>query len=262
MIINCRYCIGWSYDGKIQCVEIALRAQRAGESLTRWLAPLTFTDWSAPRVTSELTNAVVDWGVAHRWRIRREVPSLAGLPGARADRSGYVDVVCERLDGPPIAIEIDQTDKRWSARKLLTEAEAGVVPLWVRWGEPETKPVPVPVALVVVTTTYRLVGPTGRRLYSRAADPQPSSALPPSSSLPQEPPTSTRCKATTKQGQPCPIDPRPSGLCHVHDPAVQCGGRTKKGHICTVATGGGRCKYHLDQPEIDSLPVSWLPDMS
>ncbi|MEV4167359.1 hypothetical protein [Nonomuraea dietziae] len=233
-------------------MEIALRAERAGMSLARWLGPLAFTDWSAARVTSELTRAIVAWGTARGWRVRCEVPSLAGLPGSHPDRPGYLDVVCERLGAPPIAIEIDQTDKASSVRKLVAEAEAGVVPVWVRWGDPVGQVVPAPVALVVIETPYRLAGPTGRRLYSRAAV---DIRLPAA-------PQPLRCRATTKEGQPCAIDPRPSGLCHVHDPAVQCGGRTRKGKICVVPTGGGRCKYHLDQ--VEDAPRTaplWPPDL-
>ncbi|MGW4413066.1 hypothetical protein ACWEJ6_54610 [Nonomuraea sp. NPDC004702] len=244
-------------------MEIALRAQRAGQSLSRWLAPMAFTDWSAARVTSELTRAIVVWGVGHQWRVRCEVPSLAGLPGAHPDRPGYLDVVCERLDGPPIAIEIDQHDKPWSLRKLLAEAQAGVVPVWVRWGEPGTRAVPAPVALVELATPYRLAGPTGRRLYSKVAvAPQPLPAPENSAAAAADVAPVARCRATTKEGQPCSIDARPSGLCHVHDPEVQCGGTTRKGKICVVPTGGGRCKYHLDQPQDAPAPVPlWLPDL-
>ncbi|MET7327977.1 hypothetical protein [Nonomuraea sp. NPDC005650] len=253
--------------GKHSSVKLELRAQRAGQSLARWLAPLTFTDWSAARVTTELTRAVVAWGVAHGWRVRREMPSLAELPGAHPDRSGYLDVVCERLDGPPIAIEIDQTEKPWSARKLLVEADSGVVPVWVRWGEPQSGTVPEPVALVVFVTTCRAVGPTRRRLYSRTADQHLQPSAPPAPATeqpPQHAPTRLRCRATTKKGEPCPIDARPSGLCHVHDPAMQCGRLTRKGSACTVATGGGPCKYHQDQSQSEPAPQlpPWLPDVS
>lgn len=221
-------------------MDLTLRSTRAAESLTRWLAPLSFTDWSAPRVTSTLTQGVVDWGVAHCWRVRREVPSIAGLPGAHPDRPGYLDVVCERLDGPPIAIEIDRTDKQWSARKLLCEADAGVVAVWVRWGSPRTWIVPHPVALVDILTTRRRV--SGRLLYSRA---EVDAAVAPA------PPTAARCRASTRKGAPCPINPRPSGLCPVHDPAVQCGARKKNGQRCGNATGGGRCAAHQNTPMYD-----------
>ncbi|WP_127937466.1 hypothetical protein [Nonomuraea polychroma] len=211
-------------------MEIALRAQRAGQSLSRWLAPLAFTDWSAARVTSELTRAIVAWGVNHRWRVRCEVPSLAGLPGAHPDRPGYLDVVCERLDGPPIAIEIDQQDKPWSLRKLLAEAGAGVVPVWVRWGEPGTRPVPAPVALVEIVTPYRLAGPTGRRLYSKMAvalqpPPAPENAV----AAVQEVAPAARCRATTKEGQPCSIDARPQGCVMFTTPRCSAAARRERG---------------------------------
>ncbi|MEO3775844.1 hypothetical protein ABGB16_03115 [Micromonospora sp. B11E3] len=92
-------------------MDLAERSRRAAASLERYLAPLEFTNWSAARVTAELTRRVVAWGVEHGWRVRREVPSIADLPGPHPDRPGYLDVVCQRLDGPPIAIEIDRTDR-------------------------------------------------------------------------------------------------------------------------------------------------------
>lgn len=237
--------------------------QSAGESLTRWLAPLTFTDWSAARVASELTQAVIAWGAAHQWDVRREEPSLREFAGEQPDRAERRGVVCERPDGPPIIIAIDPTRAPGSAHILLAQADAGAVPVWVRWGAPENLTVPDPVALVTVAVTHRLAEATGRILYSRNSveigpPAGPKSSMPPPSSQTADRP---QCRATTKQGQPCPIDPRPSGLCHVHDPAVQCGGRTRKGTICTVATGGGRCRYHLDQSQDDppQAPV-WLLD--
>ncbi|GAB1690156.1 hypothetical protein KRM28CT15_19590 [Krasilnikovia sp. M28-CT-15] len=39
------------------------------------IAGAVVTDWSAVRVTAELTRRVVAWGVDHGWRVRREVPS-------------------------------------------------------------------------------------------------------------------------------------------------------------------------------------------
>lgn len=97
---------------------------------------------------------------------------------------------------------------------------------------------------------YRLTGPTGRRLYSKMAMAlQPSPAPEKAAAAAQDVAPAARCPATTKEGQPCSIDARPSERCHVHDPEVQCGGTTRKGKIYVVPTGGGRCKYHLDQPQ-------------
>lgn len=45
-------------------VDVMERSRRAAASLQRYLAPLEFTDWSAARVTAELTQ-VVHWGVEH-----------------------------------------------------------------------------------------------------------------------------------------------------------------------------------------------------
>jgi hypothetical protein len=226
-------------------MDLALRSSRAAESLTKWLGPLTFTDWSAPRVTAALTRGVLDWGAAHGWRVRREVPSIAGLPGAHSDRPGYLDVVCERLGAPPIAIEIDRTDKQWSSRKLLSEADAGAVAVWVRWGSPRTWIVPHPVALVDIPTTCRRLA--GRLVYSR------TTSVVAATPTAQPSPAPSRCRATTRKGEPCPINPRPSGLCHVHDPAVQCGARKKNGQRCGNATGGGPCNIHKSRPTSESV---------
>lgn len=254
-------------------MDLAERSARATASLSRYLLPLTFTDWSAARVTAELTRRIVAWGVDHGWRVRREVPSIAGLPGAHPDRSGYLDIVCERINEPPIVIEIDRTDKQWSSRKLLCEADAGAVAIWVRWNDAKTWIIPAGVAVVqVLTTTHR--GPGGRRLYSRTipVDPpeqsQSTVAIPtqrsphrPSSEQSKEgagtAPNSRTCAATTHRGLPCPIAARPSGLCHVHDPAVQCGGIKKNGQRCTNATGGGPCKAHLGGPSFDDALTLW-----
>jgi hypothetical protein len=253
-------------------VDLAERSARAAASLSKYLLPVAFTDWSAFRVTAELTQRVVSWGVDHGWRVRREVPSIAGLPGARPDRSGYLDVVCERLNAPPIVIEIDRTDKQWSSRKLLCEADAGAVAIWVRWNDANTWIVPAPVAVIRLPTTSRPDRGGGRRLYSRdmpvglsldagQRSAVPSQRSPLRSTLKRDEQvvsveSSTRpCAATTNKGRRCPIAARPSGLCHVHDPAVQCGGIKKNGQRCGNATGGGRCKMHQGGPSFDDAPT-------
>ncbi|OJF13090.1 hypothetical protein EDD30_2314 [Couchioplanes caeruleus] len=242
-------------------MDVAVRAQRAAESLAKYVLPLSFTDWSAVRVTAELTRRVVEWGVDHGWRVRREVPSIAGLPGAHPDRPGYLDVVCERLDGPPIAVEIDRTDKQWSARKLLCEADAGAVAVWVRWADAKTWIVPPSIGVVRVPTTVSRIG--GRRLYSRAASQYPPTDASNEATERQgaivRPAMETAgargearlCRASTRKGHPCPINARPSGLCHVHDPEVQCGAVKKNGQRCTNATGGGRCAKHRNGPAFE-----------
>ncbi|MEU4472375.1 hypothetical protein [Micromonospora sp. NPDC023888] len=235
-------------------MDVKERSRRAVASLQGYLAPLEFTDWSAARVTSELTRQVLNWGAERGWRVRREVPSIAGLPGPHPDRPGYLDVVCQRLDGPPIAIEIDRTDKQWSSRKLRCEADAGAIPLWVRWNDAKTWIVPDPIGVVQVPTIRRRAA--GRLLYSRAAaehtrrTPLTQPVPPVEETVVLQPAgsawPSAHCSAVTTKGEPCMIDPRPSGLCHVHDPAVQCGAINRKGRRCTIATGGGRCKRHQD----------------
>jgi hypothetical protein len=79
-----------------------------------------------------------------------------------------LDVACARPDGPPIAVEIDHTDRRRTVDKLVAEAAAGRLPIWVRWGPgPFAAPEP-PVRLVTVEVA-RHSGPPGHgRLHTRA----------------------------------------------------------------------------------------------
>lgn len=240
-------------------MDIAERSQRAAASLSRYLQPLTFADWSAGEVTAEIARWVLAWGVDHGWRVRREVPGIAGLSGAHADRPGHFDVVCERLDGPPIAVEIGPADGQWSDRKLLCEVGTGAVAVRVRWGSDEMWSVPAPVEVVRLSTTRHNID--GRVLYSRtmsATADVPRSAPPDDRAAPS--PRSraakpTPCRAHTNKGQPCPINARASGLCHVHDPDVQCRAITKRGKRCAVATGGGRCPAHRDTPSRNPAPT-------
>ena len=49
---------------------------------------------------------------------------------------GYVDLMIRRgPSGPDLAIEIDSADKQWSVAKLRHAAAAGMIAIWVRWGD-------------------------------------------------------------------------------------------------------------------------------
>jgi hypothetical protein len=86
-----------------------------------------------------------------------------------AHRHSILDVACARPDGPPVAIEVDRTDRGRTVEKLLAEAGAGRIPIWVRWGTgPFTAP-PSPVRMVTCEVAHRS-GPAGQgRLHTRAA---------------------------------------------------------------------------------------------
>jgi hypothetical protein len=54
---------------------------------------------------------------------------------------------------PPLAIEVDQTDRKRTVEKLIAEAAAGRIPIWVRWGTGKFTVPPSPVRLVTVEVT-------------------------------------------------------------------------------------------------------------
>lgn len=124
-------------------------------SLGEWLAEVTFADKDADEVTALLVDSVVAWAEGQGWRAYRRAPSVMQLPPPFAHRHSWIDVGCARPEGAPIAIEVDRTDRRRTVEKLLAEAEAGRVAIWVRWGSgPFTAP-PPPVAMVTCEATAR-----------------------------------------------------------------------------------------------------------
>jgi hypothetical protein len=81
-------------------------------------------------------------------------------------RHSVVDVALARPGGPPIAVEVDHTDRGRTVEKLLAEARAGRVAIWVRWGTAPFRPPPEPVALVTLEVA-RLTGRRHSRLPER-----------------------------------------------------------------------------------------------
>ncbi|MCA2217773.1 hypothetical protein [Jidongwangia harbinensis] len=138
------------------------------EALGRWLDRLTFADLGTDEVTARIIDAVVEWGEAQRWRVYRRAPSVVTLPPPLERQHSVLDVACARADGPPLAVEVDHTDRRRTVDKLLAEAEAGRVAIWVRWGTGPFRPPPAPVAMVPFEVTRR----PGRR-YARTHDRPP-----------------------------------------------------------------------------------------
>lgn len=137
------------------------------KSLTRWLRPLTFELRSGVQVTALLADSIGAWGEAHGWRVRREVAGRASHP---AGRRGYLDLICYPRDEPPVAIEIDRTNKLWSLAKLRAEEASGSSAIWVRWGYPERIPKPgdvAPIGLVVFDVVYHPQLANRSRMYSR-----------------------------------------------------------------------------------------------
>jgi hypothetical protein len=150
----------------IASVDIA-SAEQVAASLADWIGKLTFADQGTDEVTALLVDAAAAWGTGQGWRVYRRAPSVMALPAPYEHRRSCLDVACARPAGAPIAIEVDRTDRRRSVDKLIAEAEAGRIPLWLRWGSGRFEPPPLPVRMVTCLVTSRR-GLAGRgRLYSR-----------------------------------------------------------------------------------------------
>lgn len=94
--------------------------------------------------TAELTELIVRWAcagrrVGHRWTCHREV--FVPVIRESGALSGIVDLVVERPSLADLVIEIDSTNKAWSAEKLQFAHRAGGVPIWVRWHRGPVRPV-------------------------------------------------------------------------------------------------------------------------
>ncbi|WBB68311.1 hypothetical protein [Micromonospora sp. WMMD812] len=136
-------------------------------SLTAHLSRLTFVDRSTRDVTTLLVEAVAAWGEAHGFRVYRRAASVVPLPAPYQDRHSVVDVAFARPAGRPIVVEVDHTDRRRTVEKLLAEADAGRVALWVRWGPGPFAAPPAPIHLVTCEVAVR--NHRHSRLPARAA---------------------------------------------------------------------------------------------
>ena len=117
-------------------------------SLAAALDRLVFADLTADQATGRILEAIADWGAGQGWRVYRRAPSVFPLPPPLRGNS-VLDVACARPGSPPIAIEVDRLDRQRTVDKLLAEAAAGRVAVWVRWGAGPFPPPPLPVHLVV-----------------------------------------------------------------------------------------------------------------
>ncbi|GAA2628201.1 hypothetical protein [Paractinoplanes durhamensis] len=116
------------------------------QSLEQWLAALHFTDLPEAAATARVVDAVVAWGESQGWRVYRRAPSVFPLPAPLKGHS-VLDVACARPGGQPIAVEVDRLDRQRTVDKLLAEAAAGRLAIWVRWGTGPFRPPPLPVHL-------------------------------------------------------------------------------------------------------------------
>jgi hypothetical protein len=123
--------------------------------LSAWLDRVTFAELSTDQVTLRIIDEVAAWGGSHGWRVYRRAPSVVPLPPPMDKQHSVLDVACARPDGPPLAIEIDHTDRGRTVDKLVAEAAAGRVAIWVRWGTGRFREPPAPVRMVTVEVTRR-----------------------------------------------------------------------------------------------------------
>ncbi|QKW14264.1 hypothetical protein [Verrucosispora sp. NA02020] len=149
-------------------------AERVAASLAVRLDAVTFTDLTVDQVTARLIDEVVRWAGERGWRVYRRAPSVVPLPPPMSDRQSVLDVACARPDGPPVVVEVDHGTRRRTWDKLIAEADAGRVPLWVRWGAGRFTAPPPPILMVTCEVSGR-TDPAGARLHTRLprADMQP-----------------------------------------------------------------------------------------
>ncbi|KXK62822.1 hypothetical protein AWW66_06465 [Micromonospora rosaria] len=149
--------------------------ERLAASLADRLDALAFTDLTTDQVTARLIDAVADWAGERGWRVYRRAPSVLPLPPPMAAQHSVLDVACARPDGPPVVVEVDHGTRRRTWEKLLAEADAGRIPLWVRWGAGRFTAPPPPIRMVTCEVDRR-PDPTGRgRVHSRS----PLAGMPP-----------------------------------------------------------------------------------
>ncbi|HWS31818.1 MAG TPA: hypothetical protein VN408_03635 [Actinoplanes sp.] len=140
----------------------------AADSLAEWLGRLTFEDLSEGDATARIVGEIAKWADWQGWRVYRRAPSVVPLPPPLRGMS-VLDVACARPGEQPVVIEVDRTDRQRTIDKLLAEAAAGRVAIWVRWGTGPFPPPPLPVHLVTVEAARR----SGRWSTATAVRPAP-----------------------------------------------------------------------------------------
>ncbi|MFG1955918.1 hypothetical protein [Micromonospora sp. NPDC048830] len=141
--------------------------ERLAASLADRLDAVGFTNLTTDQVTARLIDEVADWAGKRGWRVYRRAASVLPLPPPMSAQQSVLDVACARPDGPPVVVEIDHGTRRRTWEKLLAEADAGRVALWVRWGAARFTAPPPPIRMVTCEVSRR-PDPTGQgRVHSR-----------------------------------------------------------------------------------------------
>jgi len=140
-------------------------------SLADHLAGLTFVDLTTDEVTALIVDAVAAWATDQGWRVYRRARSVVPLPPPYERQHSVLDVACARPAGPPVVIEVDHGHRKRTIDKLLAEAEAGRVPIWVRWGTGRFTEPPPPIRMVTLDVAAR-PAPDGKdRRHTRRPEP-------------------------------------------------------------------------------------------
>jgi hypothetical protein len=135
------------------------------DDLAERLATLTFAGLTQDDVTGRIIDEVAAWGQAQGWRVYRRAPSVVRLPPPMDKQHSVVDVALARPAAPPIVVEVDHTDRKRTVEKLLAEAGAGRVAVWIRWGPGRIAEPPAPIHLIALP----VLRSQGR--YSRRTEP-------------------------------------------------------------------------------------------
>jgi hypothetical protein len=149
-------------------------ADQVAASLGEWIRAVSFADRDADQVTGVLVEAVVEWGRSQHWRVYRRAPSVVPLPAPYSHRFSVVDVGIARAGAAPIVVEVDSSDRQRTLDKLVAEAQAGRVALWVRWGRGPFSTPPLPIRMITCAVTSHRDPATGRRLHSSHPDRLPA----------------------------------------------------------------------------------------
>jgi len=148
-------------------------AERVADSLSRWIASMSFVDRDADELTELLIEAVIWWAQEEGWRAYRKARSVVALPPPFEHRHSFVDVGIARRDGQPIVVEIDRSDRKRTLEKLAAEAEQGRVALWLRWGTGAFAAPPAPVRLIPCHVEARKTA-DGRKVFSTPPGDKPA----------------------------------------------------------------------------------------
>lgn len=179
--------------------------ERVAASLAGWLERLTLVDLAADELTARIVDSVVDWAGGQGWRVYRRAASVLPLAPPYQRQYSVVDVACARPAGPPVVIEVDRAHRQRTIDKLLAEAAAGRLVIWVRWGNGGFPAPPSPIRMITYPTTRRRAAAGTGRVHSHL--PTTSRPAPAHSAGP----TGETARVSLPISLPAAVDPHPGG---------------------------------------------------